>query len=322
MSKKQSLKYEYNVPEGYDVCEMQYTFEFIQLVLKYDYSIDKAIEGTANQYDLSEDYLMDYLIENRYIIDKPNIREFSKKLKKYNSKTLKRILKDHGLKTSGKRERIEKRILESGIFANDYYLSFRSKAFYKNKRRRFDIFNEYLIDDYYFTEFNEFYMDSFRKKEENIPVEFINLHINKAIEEKSHENYIFNNQVMAEHFFIKDDYRKMLEYQLKNYCMNINPIWKIDNLEGHVGFDLKTYENLWFLQDELSRNIIINTFYLVWDSFDFERIIVSKYDAYRCLKDILNNKDYKKINDDLKNRFYENDNLKIKRITQKTLFDF
>lgn len=322
MSKKQSLKYDGNVPEGYDICEMLFTFDFIYLVLIDDASIDKAIEGVAREYGLSEDYLMDYLIENKYIINKPNLMEFSKKLKKYNTKSLKRILKDHGLKTSGKRERIEKRILESGILGNDYYLSFKSKAFYKNKRRRFDIFNEYLADDYYFTEFNEFYMDSFRKKEEKIPVEFINMHIDKAIEEKSHEKYIFNNQVMAEHFFIKDNYRKMLEYQLKNYCMNINPIWKIDNLEGHVGFDMKTYENLWFLQDELSRNIIINTFYLVWDSFDFERIIVSKYDAYRCLKDILNNKDYKKINDDLKNRFYENDDLKIKRITQKTLFDF
>lgn len=322
MSKKQSLKYAENVPEGYDVCEMQYTFEFIHLVLVHDDNIDEAIEEAASEYGLSEDFLRDYLIENRYIINKPNIREFSKQLKGYNTKALKRILKKHGMKTSGKRERIEKRILEKGIFGNNYYLAFKSKEFHRNKKRRFNIFNEYLADDYYFTEFNEFYMDNFRKKEENIPVEFINLHINKAIEEKSHEKYIFNNQVMAEHFFTRDDYRKMLEYQLRNYCMNINPIWKIDDLEGHVGFDMKTYENLWFLQGELSRNIIINAFYLVWDSFDFERIIVSKYDAYRCLKDILNNKDYDKINKDLKNRFYENDELKIKRITQKTLFDF
>ena len=165
-------------------------------------------------------------------------------------------------------------------------------------------------------------MDNFRKKEDNIPIEFINIHINKAIEEKSHENYICNTQVMTEHFFIKDDYRKMLEYQLNEYCMSINPIWKIDELDGHAGLDIKTYENLLFLQNELSRNIIINTFYLVWDSFDFERIVVSKYDAYRCLKDILNKKDYNKINNDLKNRFYENEHLRIKKITQKTLFDF
>ena len=322
MSEKQSLKYADNVPEGYDVCEMQYTFEFVYLVLISDFSIDNAIGKVASAYDLSEEFLSDYLIENKYIINKPNIMEFSKQLKKYNTKTLKKILKEHGLKTSGKRERIEKRILKNDIFGNNYYLAFKSKVFHKNKKRRFNIFNEYLLDDYYFIEFNEYYMDNFRKKEENIPVEFINMHINKAIEEKNHESYIYNDRVMTDHFFIKDNYRKMLEYQLKEYCMNLNPIWKIDNLEDHMGLDIKTYENLLFLQDELSRNIIINTFYLVWDSFDFERIIVSKYDAYRCLKDILNKKDYNKINNDLKNRFYENDSLRIKKITQKTLFDF
>ena len=61
---------------------------------------------------------------------------------------------------------------------------------------------------------------------------------------------------------------------------------------------------------------------MIWDSFDFENIIVSKYDGYRCLKDILNLKDYNRIVDDLENRFYDNDDLKIKKITQKTLFDF
>ena len=61
---------------------------------------------------------------------------------------------------------------------------------------------------------------------------------------------------------------------------------------------------------------------MVWDSFNFDEIIVSKYDGYRCLKDILNFKDRYKINADLDKRFYSNENLKIKKITQKTLFDF
>ena len=194
--------------------------------------------------------------------------------------------------------------------------------FYKNKKRRNRIYNQYLHDYYYFDEFNEFYMDNFRKKEENIPIEFINQHIAKSVEDKNHRTYIYNNHIMAMHFFSKENYRKMLEYVLKNYCMNLNPIWKIDNLSEHGGFPVETYDNLIFLQDKLSRNTVINTYYLVWDSFNFERIIVPKYDGYRCLKDILNLKDYHKIIDDLGRRFYSNEDLKIKRITQKTLFDF
>lgn len=319
---KQSLKYPHKVPKGYEISKMRYTFDFINLVLKHGSSIDKAIEGVANEYNLSEAGLRDYLIENKYILNRANVNEFSKQLRHYNTKSLKKILKRHGLKTSGKRERIEKRIMDNNIFSQEYYLSSKSRTFYKNKKRRIRIFDEYLDNDYYFTEFNEFYMDNYRKKEAKIPVEFINLHIARAIEDKSHYGYLYNCEVMADHYLKKENYRKMLEYGLKTFCMNLNPIWELDNLKGHLGLKMDSYDNFTLLQEKLSKNTIINTYYLIWDSFNFEKIVVSKYDGYRCLKDILNHKDYQKINRDLSSRFYENEDLKIKTITQKTLFDF
>ena len=322
MIEKFSLKYNDEVPKGYDVSQLQYTFDFIYLVLKRNASIDGAVKGVANEYGLSEFFLKDYLIENKYIINNININNFSKQLKQYNTKSLKKILKKNGLKTSGKRERIERRIFENKIFTDDYYLSSKSKVFYKNKKRRINIFNNYLSEHYYFNEFNEFYMDNFRKKEDNIPFEFVKLHINKSVEEKNHYKFISNNYVMAEYFFTKEKYHRMLEYLLKVYCMNINPIWKINELKEHVGVYSDVYDDLLLLKDELSKNIVINTFYRVWDSFDFKRIIIPKYDAYRYLNDIMNEKDYTRINYDLDKRFYSNENLKIKKITQKTLFDF
>lgn len=317
-----SLKYQNNVSENYNISKLQFTFDFIYLILKRDNSINEAIENVAKEYALSEEYLMDYLIENRYILNKVNMNSISKQLKKYNTKSLKKILKKHGIKTSGKRERIEKRILDNKLIGNNYYLSSKSKIFYKNKKRRIKIFNEYLSQYYYFDEYNEFYMDNFRKKEVNIPIEFINLHIDKSIEDKNHERFISNNEIMAKHFLEKGNYKKMLGYVLKNYSMDLNPIWKIDELKQHSGLDKRTYDYLLLLQNELSKNIVINAYYPVWDSFDFDRIIVSKYDGYKYLKDILNFKDYDKINEDLQNRFYLNDDLNIKKITQKTLFDF
>lgn len=319
---KYSLKYQNNVPENYNISKLQFTFNFIYLVLKRDASINEAIENVAKEYALSEEYLMDYLIENRYILNKVNMNSISKQLKKYNTKSLKKILKKHGIKTSGKRERIEKRILDNKLLGNNYYLSSKSKIFYRNKKRRIKIFNEYLSQYYYFDEYNEFYMDNFRKKEVNIPIEFINLHIDKSIEDKNHERFISNNEIMAKHFLEKGNYKKMLIHVLKNYSMDLNPIWKIDELKQHSGLDKGTYDYLLLLQKKLSKNIVINAYYPVWDSFDFDRIIVSKYDGYKYLKDILNFKDYDKINEALQNRFYLNDDLNIKKITQKTLFDF
>lgn len=321
-SEKLSLKYLKDVPEGYGVSAMQYTFDFIHLVYKRDSSIVKAIEEISKEYGLSDSGLLDYLVENKYLLSNSDMDEFSRKLKGYNTKSLKKILKMHGLKTSGKRERIERRIFENNLFGDAYYLSSKSRVFYKNKKRRVKIFNECLFDHYYFDEFNDYYMGSYRKKEARIPIGFINLHIKKSIEDKNHRNYVLNSNIMAQHFLKKDDCRKMLELVLKIFCVNMNPVWKIDELNEHHGFAVQTYNDLLFLQSELGRNAVINTFYRVWDSFDFDRIIVSKYDAYRYLKDVLNGKDYNRIINSLNERFYDNENLKIKKIMQKTLFDF
>lgn len=318
---KLSLKFT-NPSKDYDISKIQYTFDFIFLVLKRDSSIDDAIKGVARDYNISENDLRIYLLENKYILNSSNKNSSLEQLNKYNTKSLKKILKKHGLKTSGKRDRIEQRILENNLLGNDYHLSSKSKVFYKNKKRRIYIFNKYLIDYYYFNEFNEFYMDNYRKKQDKIPVEFIKLHINKSFEDKNHKNYIFNSQVMAQHYLKKENYTRMLEYVLRSYCINLNPIWKIDELKGHVGLLEDTYENLKFIRDKLSKNAIINTYYLVWDSFNFDRVIVPKYEGYRYLKAVLNDKNYNRINEDLDNRFYMNEDLKIKKITQKTLFDF
>ena len=319
---KLSIKYDDNVPKGYDVSKIQYTFDFIYLVLRRDATIDVAISEVSDKYGISQEYLKDYLIENKYILDKTKKHEFKKQLKQYSTKTLKRILKKHGLRKSGKRETIENRIFESSLLRNNYQLSSKSKVFFKNKKRRIRIYNEYLSEYYYFNEFNEYYMDNFRKKEAKIPVEYIKVHINKAYDDENHKKYTYNTQVMIEHYHQTEKYRKMLEYVLRMYCMNINPIWKIDSLKEHGGFHISVYNNLIMLQGRLGKNSIISNYYLIWDSFNFDRIIVPKYEGYRILKDILHLKDYQNIIKDLNERFYDNEDLKIKKITQKTLFDF
>ena len=319
---KLSIKYDDNVPKGYDVSKIQYTFDFIYLVLRRDATIDVAISEVSDKYGISQEYLKDYLIENKYILDKTKKHEFKKQLKQYSTKTLKRILKKHGLRKSGKRETIENRIFESSLLRNNYQLSSKSKVFFKNKKRRIRIYNEYLSEYYYFNEFNEYYMDNFRKKEAKIPVEYIKVHINKAYDDENHKKYTYNTQVMIEHYHQTEKYRKMLEYVLRMYCMNINPIWKIDSLKEHGGFHISVYNNLIMLQGRLGKNSIISNYYLIWDSFNFDRIIVPKYEGYRILKDILHQKNYQNIISDLNERFYDNEDLKIKKITQKTLFDF
>lgn len=322
LNEKLSLKYSNNVPEGYDVSQIQYTYDFIYLVYKRDASIKGALRGVANEYGLSEDFLMNYLVKNKYLLSKSSPDEISAQLRSYNTKALKKILKKHGLKTSGKREKIEERLIEMGLFGNDYYLSYNSKRFYENKKRRIRIFENFLFDYYYFCEFNEYYMNNFQKKEDKIPVEFIKQHINKAIEDENHRMFTLNNQVMVEVFYNQKKCKRMLEYVLKNFCINLNPVWKADDLSGHGGIAEETYGNLMYLRSKIGKNRIISAYFVVWDSFNFEKFIVSKYTGYRCLKDLLNFKDYRKILSDLDEKYYSNTDLKIKTITQKTLFDF
>lgn len=319
---KLSLKYSEDVPEGYDVSQIQFTYDFIYLVFKKNATIDDAIRGIAVEYGLSESYLMEFFTENKYLLSKYNEKDISILLKQYNTKALKKILKMYGLKTSGKRQKIEERIIKNRLIGNDYYLSSKSRVFYKNKKRRMKIFNQYLQKHYYFCEFNDFYMDNFRKKEENIPIEFIKRHINKAVEDENHRMFALNNYVMARHFDHKGNFKRMLEYVLKIFCINLNPVWKTDELKDHGGIPEETYYDLAFLNEKLGKNRIISAYFVVWDSFEFEKIIVSKYAGYKYLKKILNLNNLNLINRDLEKNFYLNDDLKIKKITQKTLFDF
>ena len=60
---KFSLKYREEVPEGYDISEMQFTFDFIYLVFKCDSDIDSAIKRVSGEYDLSESYLKSFLLK-------------------------------------------------------------------------------------------------------------------------------------------------------------------------------------------------------------------------------------------------------------------
>lgn len=319
-SGKFSLKYS-EVPKDYDISDIQFIFDFIYLVFKRDVDIDKAIESVSDDYGLSEDYLKDYLIENKYILNKSSEEEFLKQVEKLNTKSLKKLLKKHGFKASGKRDKIIERVKDSKLFAN-YQLSSKSRIFYQNKNRRMDIFNGLPQDFYYFNDFNEYYMDNFRKKADKIPVDFINQYVDKAIDSEDHRMFTINNSVLAEHFFLKDDYKSMLEYVLKIFCINLNPIWKLDDLDNHEGISQDNCDILLLLHDKLGKNRIISAYFVVWDSFNFEKIIVSKYAGYKYLKDILNNKDYFRIVEDLDKKYYSNVDLKIKKIVQKTLFDF
>lgn len=112
LDEKISFKYADNVPEGYDVSEIQYTFDFIDLVFKEDVDIEGSIERVAKKYNLDKFEFKKYLIDNKYILTKIDKREFSNEIKKYTTKHLKRILKSNGLRKSGKRHNLEKRILE------------------------------------------------------------------------------------------------------------------------------------------------------------------------------------------------------------------
>ena len=319
---KLSLDYYDNVPENYDVSQMQFTYDFIYMVLKGNESIDSAIKGVSDKYKLSESYLNDYLLENKYVLKKTNHEETLRQLKMHNTKALKKILKSHGLKASGKIKKIEQRILEHDLLGSNCRLSSKSRVFYKNKKRRMAIFDQYLSGNYYFCEFNEYYMGNFRKKEENIPIEFINRHIGRAIENENHSMFVLNNHIMTEHFLEKQNYKRMLEHVLNVFCINMNPVWKIDELKSHEGISAKTYDYLLFLIEKIGKNRIISAYFVVWDSFNFEKVIVSKYAGYKYLKKILNSHDRISINRDLERNFYSRDDLRIKTVTQKTLFDF
>ena len=248
---------------------------------------------------------IDYLIENDYLAGEGGALTAEEISKKYTVADLKELLKENGLKVSGKKQELVERImpvLSEGAISGDYELTEKAKEFLAE--------NEW-IDLYMFAlvafRFEDY--DNYVKKEGDGSLQtahkFCDGILSYALMNNQFLVFIDALSAKAHVYAYGGDYESFMDYDLQRFILGLNPIM-LDS-QSYAKYDIVNYANIINIRnvtEELDMGSLKKRFDRIWVKSHIKNTTVPKKACYKILQRAMDGADIEELNFELREKYF------------------
>ena len=284
-----------------------------------------ALEDILNEenfgtFESGEDCL-NYLVSEGYIEGEVSLSDNQEELtaeeisKKYTVADLKEILKDHGLKVSGKKQELVERVLpvlnqktSTGLDAFDESKS--EELQLTEKAQEFLDENDW-IDLYMFAlvafRFEDYETYAAGSSADNIEtaLNFCDEILSRALVANHFLVFIDALSAKAHVYAYDGDYDSFMDYDLQRYILGLNPI--VMDSQTYATYDVINESNIINLRNvlkQLDMGSLKKRFDRIWAKSNIKNITVPKKTAYKVLQKAIDGADIEELNFDLKEKYF------------------
>ena len=273
--------------------------------LSRGYKIDDILnEDNFGTFQSGQDCL-DYLVDEGYLSGNGGTVTAEEISKKYTVADLKVLLKENGLKVSGKKQELVERILpvlNEGAGAGDYELTDKAHEFLK-ENDWIDLYMFALVA-FRFEDYKDYVEGSSADKIETA-LNFCDEILSRAL--IANQFIVFIDALSAKaHVYAYDgDYNSFMDYDLQRYILGLNPI-SLD-AQTYATYDPINDANIYNLRrvlEKLDMGSLKKRFDKIWNICNIRNTTVPKKTCYKILQRALDGADIEELNFDIKEKYF------------------
>lgn len=309
----ETLSYKYslnNIIEKKDEFNEEYLISLAiyyiidNLNIKNYYSI---FNMAADNYNISDIDLRRFMYKKGYITYDVLESSWSEEGQEFSVSELKNILLENNIKQSGNKteliERIKSNISLTKIKSKVPKITELGFQF-KEDCKTILYHNKYL-KNYVYEEFEEFFASSEKTSINEITLDFLNQHIEKAINLKKHNQLVDSIKLQSQLYSNLQDIEEFLRLELKLFFINLNMLF-IDDVyyDFYNPIEESTFNTLRKLKYEYDFEEMFFIISLIYQEFDEKYLHLTLDESSEILKSVLNQNNLDNLNYRIKYNHY------------------